>query len=230
MNKRFYLLGLLSVLLLGAGVSCKDKDKDKKNSYCTQSPGNCESVLAAKEFFLFKEGSWWVYEEETSHERDSVYVTEYVNSSSYDFDMRVKSALTDYEYHYSPFYVSGNQSCSQVNPVVGKCLYINRSKGKPGDYIGEGYCFFVNTVKGDWAYITGNIYFENNKISVEDSFQEYDLGILHFGKTYKIHELNTRIEGIQPTNHYYSEGVGLIKKELLDSNQVWNLVSYHIAP
>ncbi len=224
--KHTLLFAFCSLLLIAA--SCKDK-KNKK-SYCTNNPSECQSVLAAKDFFLFKEGSWWVYEEETSHERDSMYVTQYLNSSGYDFDMRVKSALTGYEYHFSPFYAGGNQSCSESNAIADKCLYVNRTKGQMGDYVGEGYCFFVNTIKGDWAYITGNIYFENNKIIVENSYNEYAVGFLTFGRTYKIHELNTRIEGIQPTNHFYSKNVGLIRKELLDSNQVWNLVSYHIQP
>jgi hypothetical protein len=35
-------------------------------------------------------------------------------------------------------------------------------------------------------------------------------------------------EHSQPTIHWYAEGVGLIKKELLDSNQVWLLTKYHV--
>jgi hypothetical protein len=40
----------------------------------------------------------------------------------------------------------------------------------------------------------------------------------------------TLMENNQPTNHYFSEQAGLVRKELLDSNQVWNLVDYHIEP
>jgi len=230
MNKRFYLLGLLSVFLLGTSVSCKDKDKDKKKSYCTQSPGNCESILAAKEFFLFKEGSWWVYEEETSLERDSVYVTEYVNSSSYDFDMRVKSALTDYEYHYWPLYVSSN-GCSTNGSIQNKCIYINRSKGKPLDYVGESKIFFINYKIGDYIYTGSDLdYCLDNKIIIDDIQNTFTLNDLNFNKTIIIKELCSFVEGKQPTVHYYSKGVGIIRKEFLDSNEVWNLVSYHIAP
>jgi len=224
MKKQLLFASLLLFLLFGA-LSCKDK-KNKK-SYCTENPGNCQSVLAAKDFFLFKEGSWWVYEEETSHERDSVFVTQYYNSNGYDFDMRVKSSLTDYEYHYYPFFAGGNNSCSESGPVAGKCIYIKRSKGKPGDYIGEDYCFFVNFKVGDWIYIS-NVDFENDKISIESISDNHVINDLNFNQTVKVHELATFIETNQPTNHYFSKGVGLIRKELLDSNQIWNLISYHI--
>lgn len=225
MKKLIYISLLFFIITVSVFSSCKEK-----KTYCEENPGECRSVLTAKQFFLFKIGSWWVYEEETSLERDSVYVTEYTNSSGYDFDMRTYSTLEDYVYHYSPFFAGGNQSCSESAPVQGKCLYINRSKGKSGDYVGQGYCFFVNYRKGDDAFITGNIYFENNKIIVSNVLSTYNIGTLNFGETVIIHELSTRIEGIQPTNHYFAKNVGLIRKELLDSNQVWNLVSYHIEP
>lgn len=225
MKKLIYISLLFSIITISVFSSCKEK-----KTYCEENPGECRSVLTAKQFFLFKMGSWWVYEEETSLERDSVYVTEYSNSSGYDFDMRTHSTLEDYNYHYWPFYAGGNQSCSESNPVQGKCLYINRSKGKTGEFVGEDKCFFVNYRNGSWTYAYNNIYYENNKISVSNISSTYSIGSLNFSETVIIHELNTRIEGIQPTNHYFAKNVGLIRKELLDSNQVWNLVSYHIEP
>lgn len=105
-----------------------------------------------------------------------------------------------------------------------------KSKYRPGNYIGEDKCFFIQYMKGASAKNTGNIYYNGNKIIVEDIIESgYSNGTLTFdGRTVKIHELSAIVEGIQPTNHYYSRGVGLIRKELLDSNQVWNLVNYHI--
>lgn len=207
-------------------TSCKDKIK---KSYCEENPSGCQSVLVAKDFFAFKLGSWWVYEEETSHERDSLYVTEsYNNSTGYDFLVKIKSSLTDYEYRYWPFFAGGNNACSETSPVEGKCIYIKRSKGKPGEYVGEDNCFFVNFKIGYWTYAYNNIYFENNRIIVDNIVEKYTLNYLSFNQTVKIHELSTVVEGVQPTNHYFARNVGLIRKELLDSNEVWNLVNYHI--
>ena len=226
LNKHFTILLASCIALLGMGVSCKDKNK---KSFCEENPGQCQSVITAQEYFLFKIGSWWVYEEEMTHERDSMYVYESVNdSNSYYFSSRIHSELQDYNYHYWPIYVSSN-SCSMSSPVQSKCLLIKRSKAKPGEFIDEGYCFYVNfginTSLGSF-----NTYYPNNYISVEAIMENYSLGNFQFGKTIKIHELNTFMEGKQPTNHYYSKGIGLIRKELLDSNEVWNLVNYHIEP
>jgi hypothetical protein len=38
------------------------------------------------------------------------------------------------------------------------------------------------------------------------------------------------MEGLQETNHYFSEDIGLIRKELLDSTKTWNLIEYYIEP
>jgi hypothetical protein len=222
-GKRLTLFSALAISLLCLSASCKDKNKP---SYCTQNPQNCATVSTAKDFFLFKEGSWWVYEEEMTHERDSMYVNLYTGGTNYQ--MQIKSARTDYEYFYFPVY-SESPNCSQTNPVYGKCVLVKVNKAKPGDFVGEGVSFFVNFKKGDSEY-SFNTEYANNQIIVSEIFQGYTLGELSFGQTVKIHELNTYIEGIQPTNHYYSKGIGLVRKELLDSNQVWNLVSYHIEP
>jgi hypothetical protein len=208
--------------------SCKE-DKTIEQPYCTQNPGGCQSILEAKKFFAFKLGTWWVYEEETSKVRDSVYVTDsYISETTYDFDIRTHSTLSDYNYHYWPNYAAGSNQCDTKYPVKGKCLIVKRSKGKMGDFVGEDNCFFVNYSLDSFLYNTGNIYFDNNKIIVDSIYQNLIISSFSFGKTVKIHELSTYMEGIQPTNHYFSDGIGLVRKELLDSNQVWNLVNYHI--
>lgn len=218
----FILLIVVSTAgFLSVGVSC-----NKKKKYCKGS-STCRSVLEAKEWFLFKQGSWWVYEEESSHQRDSQYVYSYYNSSSYDFDMRVHSTLADYDYHYWPGYASGAKECSESEPISGKCIWINRNKGKIGDYIGEGMCFFITYEIGDYKYVSNASYL-NNKIIIENIYNSYSVYNNTYLNVIKIHELNTLIEGKQSTNHYYSKNIGLIRKELIDSNQVWNLVNYHI--
>lgn len=92
-RKQLYMLVVSAIALLGMSVSCDD-GKTPSPSPCDIDPGSCQSVIEAKDFFLFKQGSWWVYEEETTHERDSLYVISYANSTSYGFDCRIKSSAT----------------------------------------------------------------------------------------------------------------------------------------
>lgn len=214
------------ILLLCVGASCKNKNKP---AHCTQNPQNCKTASTAKNFFLFKEGTWWVYEEETSHLRDSIYVTNSYSGADYNFQMITKSALTDYEYHYYPIYAYGNTQCSATELNAAKCVFIRESKGKPGDYVGEGYCFFVNYKLND-ELGSFNVNFSNNKIRVGQLLSNYSNGAFTFGETVKIHELAAVLDDNQPKNCYYARDIGLVRKELVDSNQVWNLVSYHIEP
>lgn len=208
--------------------SCKPKPAPKP--YCEDNPVGCTDIQGVKNFFCFKMGSWWVYEEEFSGERDSVYVTESINhTANYDFDMRIYSTYQDYYYHYFPIYASGSYKCNPSGDISTSCVRVKRSKYKASDYQGEGNCFLFTYNLGDSDNVS-NTSFPNNKIIIESIYPQYNNGLLEFAETVMIHELNTLVEGKQPTNHYYSKGVGLIRKELLDSNQVWNLVDYHIEP
>ncbi|MBI1835959.1 MAG: hypothetical protein HYR91_01710 [Flavobacteriia bacterium] len=208
-------------------IACK-KDKTPEKTFCELNPDQCAPISEAKDFFLFKIGSWWVYEEETSKVRDSMYVTECTNTPTYDFDARYKSALTGYEYHYYPIgYAGGVSTCSSTQPVESRCIYIMRSKMKPFD-LWEDICFMVNYKVGYYGFAYNNTDYLNDSVKVRYVYGTYHNNFYNFNKTIVIHENNTVIEGKQPTNHYFSKGVGLIRKELIDSNQVWNLVNYHI--
>lgn len=214
-------------LIIVTGVilfSCT-KEKVVNNTPCT----SCQKVTEAKDYFAFKVGSWWVYEEETSLERDSMYVTSSSITSGYGFDTYMYSSYQDYYYHFYPNYSAGSQNCSQTEPVNSKCLFVHREKYKPGDYIGYSTVFFVNYKIGDFQYTSSDMtYCPDNKIVISNIYSNYNLAGFIFDKTIKIHESCSFIDGKQPTNQLYSRGVGLIRKEYIDSNKIWNLVNYHI--
>ena len=217
--KNLHLTFILLIFVIGA---CKKDTTPSNSTPCT----NCQSVNEAKDYFGFKVGTWWVYEEATSHERDSVYVTEStIDSTGYYFNVTLYSPLQNYYYHYWPTYYGNISGCSLNGFILKKCLFINRSKTKPGNFIGESNCFFIKYNNGDYSS-EFNINFPNNKIIIDSIYDDFN----SFGKTVKVHELSTLVENNQPTNHYYSKNIGITRKEFIDSNQVWNLVNYHIEP
>jgi len=210
------------VLILG----CK-KDKVPCTT-CPTEGANCEDVQNVKHFFYFKVGSWWVYEEENSGLRDSVYVTSALeNQSNFGFDVEVYSTYQDYYYHFWPEYNIVSNQCPENGQICKYCVKVLRSKYRPGDFVGEATCFIFIPIVGasEGNY---NAYYTNNRIWVDSIFDEYSVSLYEFKRTIVLFENNTRMEGLQPTNHYFSENVGLVRKELLDSNQVWNLVDYNI--
>jgi hypothetical protein len=221
---------MLSMAILA--FSCKKK-KDPP-TYCEEHPSECASISEAKEFFLFKPGSWWVYQEETSLVRDSLYVIGYANSEGYNFDARYFSPSTGFTYNFFPEAYSGGVSgCNDKKLINTKCLYISKSKSKPQpDYfLAQNCCFYLYYQKGSSISNSSEMTnCETNRLKVEEIYQNYIIFTNSFQKTVKISEDCNYSEGSQPTNHYYAKGVGLIRKELIDSNQVWNLVNYHIEP
>ena len=209
-------------------TACKDKKPNVAGGECT----TCQSVLEAKDYFLFKTGSWWVYEEETTHERDSMYVILANNDpNSYGFECNIKSSLTDYTYFYWPVYYENINGCSASIPIHKRCLYIRREKAKFQDDLGESDVFFINYKTGDFIYAGANgLSCPNNTLTVGLVMDEYVIQNDTFGKTVRMDELCDYAEGRQPTKFYYTKGVGIVRKEFIDSNQVWNLVNYYIAP
>lgn len=220
MTSKFATISLLFFLVLALG--CK-----KKEEPCTTCGENCEDIQNVKHFFYFKVGSWWVYEEENSGLRDSVYMTSAAeNPNNYDFDVEVYSTHQDYTYRYWPEYFPTN-GCPEHGTICRKCVNVNRSKYKPGDFVGEASCFIFVPLEG-WNEGNPNVFFENNRIHVDSVEDSLSTKGFTFGRTVVIFEDNTLMEGRQPTYHTFSENIGLIKKELVDSNQVWNLVNYYI--
>ncbi|MFT6502332.1 MAG: hypothetical protein ACJASQ_002458 [Crocinitomicaceae bacterium] len=221
-KSKYILLVFCALLLLG----CK---KDEPIPCQETGNKNCEDIQNVKNFFYFKVGSYWVYEEETSGDLDTIYVTEASeNPSNYDFDVRVYSTYEGYFYHYWPEY-SPVPGTNEYGIVCKTCLFIKRSKYKPGDYVGEATsCFFVpivGTEETNWTVL-----YPSNKVRITSIDSVFDIGGIEFDRTITVHEEHSHMNNYSPTNHYLSENVGLTRKELIDSNQVWNLIDYYIEP
>jgi hypothetical protein len=207
-------------------LGCK---KDEPTSCQETENENCEDIQNLKNFFYFKVGSYWVYEEETSGDLDTVYVTEAAeNTSNYNFDIRMYSSYQDFYYHFWPEY-SAVPGTSESGVVCETCVYVKRSKYRPGVVVYQADCFFFIPEIGYWSP-NQNSLIPINKVITEQIDSTFLLGNLQFERTIIMPEINTVMEGYQPTNHYFSENVGLVRKELLDSNQVWNLIDYYIQP
>jgi len=98
-----------------------------------------------------------------------------------------------------------------------KCLYITRSKGQIGDFLGERVCFFIDHQISECTYVSNTAYTEN-KLECHSIDDVHDYNGFQFGRTVIFYEDNSFNEGKQETNHYYATDVVLIRKELIDSN------------
>ncbi len=214
------------VLLLVA--SCK---KDPPTSYCSENPGACVDVRDVKDYFYFKIGSYWVYEEQTSGERDSVYIIETVNDeNSVLFSTTKRSTYDGYDYRY---WTTGGVTSSVKNNVARKSersTLVNSSKFKSGDFVAQDPCFLFYPTIGLWTYTRGSTNDDvvNNVLIIDTIYSTLGIGGYDFDQVVRLNEEETAIEEFQSTNHYYSPKIGLVKKELLTDNEVWNLIDYYI--
>lgn len=228
-----YLMKVLhSIIFISITVSlfaCKNKVNPNPPP-CEINPGSCKSILEAKDFFVFKIGSYWVYEEETTHQRDSLYVVDYANvTNDYDFDVRIKSSLTEYIYHYWPTYYGNITGCNVNGTVTNRCLYVNRSKYKFQDHLGETIIFYLNYNIGENISTGSDMdYCPDNHLSYAAKYDSIMVGNNFFHNVVRVDQECEFAEGKQPTRFYYSKNIGIIKKEFLDSNQVWNLVNHFV--
>ena len=97
-NVQILLVGALFLLLL---TTCKHKcEKDPDAKGC---PDCCEdqSLEGMKDYFYFKTGTWWVYQEQNSGALDTVevYYDEAGTFGGYD-DFQWKATSSFFEYNF----------------------------------------------------------------------------------------------------------------------------------
>jgi len=221
--KNFSFIGLAVVLITVVMLSqCK---KDPYIPFCELHPDQCEDMERIKDHYYFKTGSWWMYQEVTSHQLDSQWVSKgWVNDCK--FDLTIKTSLDDYDNNYWIKLLTNGQGCGEVNKGI-KAAFIKQNITMPGNYIGELNISSFPYNEGDSTY--NYVYNQPNNsaclIKIHDSIELLN-------KTYfNVLEYNLNYDPIQnkqKTKYFYAEGVGLIKKELIDSNQTWLLINYNV--
>lgn len=226
--KNLVLISQLCIygILLGLFACNKDKPEPATPTPCI----SCQSVTEAKDFFAFKVGTYWIYQEENSLELDTLTVTEsQIDATGYNFDVRIYSTREDCYYHYWPTYLDNKEGCSQSEPVSKKCLFVNKSKYQLSNYVYQYKCIFLQYKKGDVDYEAGlpNVC-ENSTITVVDILNNFSNGIETFGKTVKIGESCSLSENNQAVEYHYSHGIGITRKYLQSDNKTWNLINYKI--
>jgi hypothetical protein len=215
------------MLFLTIGFSCK-KDPEQNLDYCELHPEECVDIRMVKDWFYFDYGSWWVYEEENSGMRDSVYVIEtWSDTGSHKFLTRVHSTYDGYDYPYFTQTALETYKNHQVKKEV-QSTGVYRAKTKPGDFVAEDKCFLFYPKVGMWSFNYGDPFGDPDSLIIKTLYDNFELSGYSYQEVVGIYEITTAVEEYQPTMHFFAKGVGLIKKELLDSNQIWNLVDYHI--
>lgn len=179
-----------------------------------------------KDYMYFEPGTYWVYIDSVSGRVDSVYV--YQTTHSFDtltlgknpkrayeiFVVKAHSEMDGYDYYFE---VNTTYSAND-NSIFN----LFKEKLKPGHYVGQ-------TVLFNYKPIKGQIFYEANATkTIIDIYNSFNLSGRIFYDVVQVYQDLSVIEVSNHANCFFSKNYGLIRKELADSNQVWNLVRSNI--
>lgn len=214
----------LSVLIVVFFTTCKkDPDINPQPSGQGYTPQNLAS------YSYFKTGTYWIYQDSTSGVEDSVYVyadtsymyyrtgTVQLDGNYMYYNCHAHSYFDTYDYYYHIDMGNYILATKEVGTV--------RIRTKPTDYVGETYLMSNRFVDDDaigWYLGTGMTYFKN-------FYDSINISGIYFYSVSKFYDTQNLTEYESPTNFYIAKNIGIIRKEKLDSNKVWNLVRYNIV-
>jgi hypothetical protein len=190
--------------------------------------GDAQTIEEMKQWVLFKPGTYWIYEEENTGYIDTVAVTEYFDGLSSGgfaaFGCVMHSSFDGYNYDYY-FNDSYSYDCQENDNC--RCRRIACSKSKPGDFFGDAYVFIFPLESGRMTGISattdlfGNCSIVNYPVFFEGLVDTLSNCAL-FNTPYAVQHEWTQ------ANYLMSTNIGIVKKELIDLNQIWNLIEYEI--
>ena len=198
--------------------------------------GEANTLEELKQWAYFKTGTYWVYEEETSHVLDTFMVL-----NSHDFVTSQGNEQFDYEMlrtrdqYYYRFWFNEGWSALDCNNDCCECRRLWCSKYRPGDADGQSPLLTFPTFVGSYSYL-GSGDGDYGKVEVVDFLSQLPIGSSMFYDV--VVELNTNsVLDQNPstfTNEYYqvkyyfAKGFGIIRKEIIETNEIWNLIDYQI--
>jgi hypothetical protein len=194
-----------------------------KEEECPETCAEDESIAELHDWFFYDEGSYWIYEEENSGALDTVTVYDAWRGADPDgeegFIWHSYSSYFDYDFTYI-FHDSFSRSCAIGNC---QCKRVERSKSRPGDFVGADYIFHSPVFVGNWGTLD-----DGAVVTVTDRLDSLTLNNHIFTNVFRHHATEDDSEGDQEVVYFIGRHFGIIKKELIDENQVWNLIDYEI--
>jgi hypothetical protein len=217
-------------LTLIVAVSCCKHDTEPSSCEC----GEVNSIEELKEWAFFKEGTYWIYEEESTGARDTFTVV-----SSNDFVTDQGNVQFDYETYRSSdgyyywFWFNEGWTAHDCKNGCCDCRRLWCDKYIAGDADGEDVLLTFPTFVESYSYLGfgGGDY---GMVKVTNFYSEIQFGDNVFYSV--VEEINDNsVLDQQPDNYNYYQvkyffcrSIGIIRKEISETSQIWNLVEYNI--
>jgi hypothetical protein len=225
---RPFLLHILLLLALCFALSnCKHEPPPEEPKVCQYD----SSVEEMKKWYYFKTGTWWVYQEQTTGELDTItvyYDWEGTNGDgTVGFEWYANSSWDGYDQFYT-FNDSYSIHCLSTEECT--CHKVERVRGQAGDFVGAGQIFLYPLIEGNYNNLIG---FPNGQITGGTStITDLDLNFILDNEIIQNvvrWDITTdqSIEG-WPSVYLIAEDIGIVQREHSHTNELWKLINYHI--
>jgi hypothetical protein len=223
--KKFGLHLLLTAAICVVLANCKHEPPPEPELPCQYD----SSIEEMKKWYYFKTGSWWVYEEQTTGALDTLtvyYDWAGTNSSgTTGFEWYANSKLDGFNYYYS-YNSSFSIHCLTRKDCT--CNKVKRSKGKPGNFVGEESLFLYPIIEQNFSYVGG---YPNGQLTfgtttVTDVDLLFYIGSDTITNVVRWDVTTDQTKGGWPSVYHLAKQIGFVKIEHSHTNENWKLIAY----
>ena len=226
---RQIILFVLSLALALSLVKCKHEPPPEVPKVCQYD----SSVEEMKKWYYFKTGTWWVYQEQTTGDLDTItvyYDWEGTNSSgTVGFEWTATSSWDGYDQYYI---FNDSYSIHCITAETCTCHKVKRARGLPGNFVGEAQIFLYPLIEENYNSVSG--YINGQWTGGHSTCTDIDLTFVIGGDTIQsVARWDVEIDGSQendaPGIYLIAENIGIVQMEYPQINKSWKLIECQIA-
>jgi hypothetical protein len=216
---RQIILFVLSLALALSLVKCKHEPPPEVPKVCQYD----SSVEEMKKWYYFKTGTWWVYQEQTTGDLDTItvyYDWEGTNGDgTVGFETWGNSSYDGFNYKYN-FNSSFSIHCLAAEECT--CHKVKRAKTMPGNFVGEAQIFLYPLIEGNYTASNGGW------CKLDTLHTTYEL----YSTIYlNVAEWNIPVDASEnyvQTRYWIAENIGIVRRKNSFLNSDWILIEYNI--
>ena len=216
-----FLLHIFFLALLCIALSNCRHDPDPEPEFCEYD----SSVEEMKKWYYFKTGTWWVYEEATSGELDTVTVYNNEDNSPYSFEVYMHHSFDGYNVEY--YFTSGHSiHCLTRRSCL--CHKVLRSRFMPGDFAGESNIFLYPLIEGNYNNLTNLTGTQGATTTLLDVWSGFELNGIPYTLTVLWDVTIDSSQDDAHTQYILGKNSGILQRKIIDQNEVWSLIESNI--
>jgi hypothetical protein len=221
-----FLLHLLFLSLLCVGLSrCKHEPPPEPPAVCQYD----SSIEEMKKWYYFKTGTWWVYQEQNTGAFDTITVYHDwagINTDGFEgFEWFATSSYDDSFLFYT-FNTSFTIHCLTHENC--QCHKLDRERAQIGNYIGSGQIFLYPLIEGNYSYLISGNGQTGGQTQLAEVTDSKIIGGVEFIDVIQWQVYPDGSENDETSVYFLAKFNGIIRHEILEQNQVWNLIDSNI--